>query len=160
MIRRAVFGGGCFWGVEEKFRTLPGVISTEVGYMGGSFANPRYEDVCTGLTGHAEVVAVTYDSDLVSYEKLLEHFFRIHDPTTPYRQGPDIGNQYRSVIFFSTHEEEAAANKLRDVLEHSGRYKRAFVTEIKSASTFWPAEEYHQHYLQRHRNSGCHISRE
>ena len=151
MSKLATFGAGCFWGVEEAFRRIPGVLDTAVGYMGGKTENPTYEDVCTGRTGHAEVVQVTYDPDQVSYKELLEIFWNCHDPTQLNAQGPDVGTQYRSVIF--THEGEQArdARHSRRGLEESGRYSRPIVTAIEPAGPFWRAEEYHQRYIQKRR---------
>ncbi|MFA5613570.1 MAG: peptide-methionine (S)-S-oxide reductase MsrA [Methanoculleus sp.] len=146
---KATFGAGCFWGVEEAFRRLPGVLDTAVGFMGGTLADPTYADVCTGRTGHAEVVEVTYDPVHASYQDILDLFWSIHDPTTPNRQGPDIGTQYRSVIFYHTPEQEAAARASKRDMERSGRFRRPIVTAIEPAGTFWRAEEYHQHYLAK-----------
>ena len=146
---KATFGAGCFWGVEEAFRRLPGVLDTAVGFMGGTLADPTYADVCTGKTGHAEVVEVTYDPAHASYRDLLDLFWSIHDPTTPNRQGPDIGTQYRSVIFYHTPEQEAAALASKRDMERSGAFRRPIVTAIEPAGTFWRAEEYHQHYLAK-----------
>ncbi|NQS79173.1 MAG: peptide-methionine (S)-S-oxide reductase MsrA [Methanoculleus bourgensis] len=154
---KATFGAGCFWGVEEAFRHLPGVVDTAVGFMGGTLANPTYEDVCTGRTGHAEVVEVTYDPAQVSYRDLLDLFWSIHDPTTPNRQGPDVGTQYRSVIFYHTPEQEAAARASKQEVERSGRFRRPIVTAIEPAGTFWRAEEYHQQYLAKHGRGHCRI---
>ena len=148
-MEKATFGAGCFWGVEAEFRELPGVVDTAVGFMGGTKANPSYRDVCTGTTGHAEVVEVTFDPAKVSYEQLLDLFWSIHDPTTRDRQGPDHGTQYRSVIFYHSPEQERAAKQSRDRLAASGRLKRPIVTEIEPASQFWRAEEYHQRYLEK-----------
>ncbi len=152
----AAFAAGCFWGVEEAFRQIKGVISTTVGYTGGSFENPRYEDVCTDRTGHAEAVQVEYDPSMVSYEELLELFWKVHDPTTLNRQGPDVGSRYRSAVFFHTSEQEAVARALKEKLQASGIYKRPIVTEITPASTFYHAEEYHQRYLEKRGLSNCH----
>jgi len=154
---KATFGAGCFWGVEEAFRCVPGVVDTAVGFMGGTLANPTYEDVCTGRTGHAEVVEVTYDPAQVSYRDLLDLFWSIHDPTTPNRQGPDIGTQYRSVIFYHTPEQEAAARASKQEVERSGRFRRPIVTAIEPAGTFWRAEEYHQQYLAKRGGGHCRI---
>jgi len=154
---KATFGAGCFWGVEAAFRKVEGVVSTAVGYMGGTYENPTYRDVCSGQTGHAEVVEVTYDPSRVSYEKLLDVFWTVHNPTTKNRQGPDIGEQYRSVIFYHTPEQEAAARASKERLRQSGRFTRDIVTEIEPASTFWRAEEYHQQYLEKMGRSGCRI---
>jgi peptide-methionine (S)-S-oxide reductase len=142
---------GCFWGPEETFRKIEGVTSTSVGYMGGSLEDPSYEDVCTGRTGHAEVVQVEFDPARISYEELLEIFWSGHDPTTRNRQGPDIGTQYRSVVFFHGPEQEAAARASKEKLERSGRYRGEIVTEITPASRFYPAEERHQCYLAKGR---------
>jgi peptide-methionine (S)-S-oxide reductase len=155
-VQKATFGAGCFWGVEEAFRKIRGVVSTQVGYMGGALANPSYEKVSTGTTGHAEVVEVTYDPTQVSYEDLLETFWKIHDPTQVNRQGPDIGTNYRSVIFYHIPEQKAAAEASRDRLSRSGRYRRPIATEITSASTFWRAEEYHQQYFEKRGGGRCH----
>jgi peptide-methionine (S)-S-oxide reductase len=154
---KATFGAGCFWGVEEAFRHLLGVVDTAVGFMGGTLANPTYEDVCTGRTGHAEVVEVTYDPAQVSYQDLLDLFWSIHDPTTPNRQGPDVGTQYRSVIFYHTPEQEAAARASKQEVERSGRFRRPIVTAIEPAGTFWRAEEYHQQYLAKRGGGHCRI---
>ncbi|MBC5815337.1 MAG: peptide-methionine (S)-S-oxide reductase MsrA [Candidatus Eremiobacteraeota bacterium] len=153
----ATFGAGCFWGVEAAFRQLPGVIDAVSGYSGGQAENPTYQQVCTGRTGHAEVVQVTYDPDVVSYGTLLDLFWRMHDPTTPNRQGPDFGTQYRSAIFYTTPEQAQEAIESKNALETSGKFKRPIVTQIEAASTFYPAEEYHQRYNERHGVS-CHIS--
>jgi peptide-methionine (S)-S-oxide reductase len=157
-MEKATFGAGCFWGVEAAFRQIPAVSATRVGYAGGSMANPTYRDVCTDRTGHAEVVEVTYDPDRVSYEELLRVFWENHDPTQRNRQGPDVGTQYRSVIFYHTPEQEAAARASKEQLERSGRYRRPIVTEIVPAPTFYEAEEYHQQYLEKRGLATCHIS--
>jgi peptide-methionine (S)-S-oxide reductase len=154
---KALFGAGCFWGVEAAFRQVEGVLATAVGYSGGRKENPTYEDVCSGRTGHAEVVEVEYDPSKVSYEKLLDVFWENHDPTTLNRQGPDVGEQYRSAIFFLSPEQEAAARATKERLEKSGRYKRPIVTEITPASPFFRAEEYHQRYLEKHGLAHCRI---
>ena len=151
---KVMFGAGCFWGVEEAFRAVPGVINTTVGYAGGMIENPGYEEVCSGETGHAETVLVEYDPDRISYEDLLAKFWEIHDPTTRDRQGPDIGSRYRSIIFYFTPEQEQAAQKSMQELEESGKYRvgnyrRPVVTEILAAGPFYPAEEYHQRYLEK-----------
>ena len=153
----ATFGAGCFWGVEATFRQVPGVVSTAVGYMGGTLANPTYQDVCTDKTGHAEAVQITYDPLKTSYSDLLKVFWENHDPTTLNRQGPDVGTQYRSVIFYHTPEQEAAASASKENLERAGAFKRSIVTEIVPASTFWRAEEYHQQYLEKRGLAQCHI---
>ncbi|MHB1034725.1 MAG: peptide-methionine (S)-S-oxide reductase MsrA [Pirellulales bacterium] len=155
-MERATFAAGCFWGVEETFRQVKGVIATAVGYSGGNFENPTYKDVCTDATGHAEVLQVEFDPAIVSYEELLDVFWNAHDPTTPNRQGPDVGTQYRSVIFFHTPAQEAAAVASKDKLEKSGRFRRPIVTQIVPAATFWKAEEYHQRYLEKQGRSSCH----
>ena len=151
----ATFGAGCFWGVEETFRRVPGVVDAEAGYMGGSLDNPTYKDVCTDRTGHAEVVQVTYDPAAVDYGKLLGVFWENHDPTTLNRQGPDHGAQYRSVIFFHTPEQETAARESKKMLDESKRLRRPVVTEIVPAKEFWRAEEYHQRYLEKRGLSHC-----
>ncbi len=148
-MKKATFGAGCFWGVEATFRKLAGVRSAMVGYSGGSFENPTYEDVCSGKTGHAEVVQVEYDPPEVSYEDLLEVFWDCHDPTTVNRQGPDIGTQYRSAIFFHDADQESAAITSKQKLQSSGRYPSPIVTEITPAEAFYPAEDYHQRYLEK-----------
>lgn len=153
----AVFGAGCFWGVEETFRKLKGVISTEAGYAGGSLKNPSYEDVCGGDTGHAEVVKVTYDPGVITYPELLAVFWRSHNPTTLNRQGPDTGEQYRSVIYFLSPEQEIFAKKSRDIMNQSGVWKDPVVTEITPFSNFYPAEEYHQQYLAKRGLGNCHF---
>ena len=156
---KATFGAGCFWGVEEAFRRIPGVVETAAGFMGGTRENPTYPEVCTGRTGHAEVVEVTYDPALVSYQDLLEVFWSIHDPTTPNRQGPDIGAQYRSVIFSHSPEQEAAARASKDELERSGRFRRPLVTAIEPAGTFWRAEDYHQQYFAKRGGGHCRVEK-
>ena len=150
-MERATFGVGCFWGPEETFRQVDGVTSTSVGFMGGSLENPTYEEVCTGRTGHAEVVDVEFDPSRIGYQKLLEIFWACHDPTTRNRQGPDIGTQYRSVLFFHSPEQEAVARASKEKLERSGRYRSEIVTEIAPASSYYPADEYHQRYLEKRR---------
>lgn len=157
MTQIATFGAGCFWGVEELFRKVAGVKDTAVGYMGGTTEHPTYEDVCTDATGHAEVVQVAYDPDEVSYDKLLDVFWDNHNPTTPNRQGPDVGSQYRSVIFFHTPEQEAAAKASKERLETSGKWNSPVVTEIVPAAMFYRAEEYHQRYLEKKGLTSCHI---
>ena len=153
----ATFGAGCFWSVEAEFRRMPGVVSTAVGYMGGAFKNPTYRDVCSGTTGHAEVVHVEYDPSQVSYDALLALFWSIHDPTTMNRQGPDLGAQYRSAIFFHDADQQAAALASKRKLELSDTYRQPIVTEITPASTFYRAEEYHQQYFQKRAQSRCTI---
>ena len=149
MMQKATFGAGCFWGVEAAFRKVKGVVSSAVGYSGGSCKNPTYEDVCTDQTGHAEVVEVEYDPTKVSYDELLKVFWEIHDPTTLNRQGPDIGTQYRSAILFHTPEQKSAAEASKERLQSSGKYKKPIATEITPASEFYRAEEYHQQYVER-----------
>jgi len=153
----ATFGAGCFWGVEAEFRRMKGVTGTAVGYAGGHLKNPSYRDVCSGTTGHAEVVQVEYDPATVAYDDLLNVFWENHDPTTLNRQGPDVGSQYRSAVFFHMPEQEAAARASKERLEKSGRYKRQVVTQIEPASEFWRAEEYHQQYLEKRGLASCHI---
>ncbi|HEX3553189.1 MAG TPA: peptide-methionine (S)-S-oxide reductase MsrA [Thermoanaerobaculia bacterium] len=153
----AMFGAGCFWGVEAAFRRVKGVKSTAVGYAGGHVKNPTYHDVCTDSTGHAEVVRVEYDPAVTPYDDLLNVFWENHDPTTLNRQGPDVGRQYRSAIFFESPEQEAAARASKERLEKSGRFKRPIVTEIEPATDFWRAEEYHQQYLEKRGLATCHI---
>jgi peptide-methionine (S)-S-oxide reductase len=157
MAEIATFGAGCFWGVEAAFQKVPGVVDTAVGYSGGQTLNPTYKDVCTDQTGHAEVVQVSFDPAKVSYEKLLELFWQVHDPTQLNRQGPDIGRQYRSAIYFHSPEQEATAKKARAALGASGRFARPIATEITPAGNFYRAEEYHQKYLQRRGVAGCHF---
>ena len=152
---KATFAAGCFWGVEEAFRNLPGVTSTAVGYEGGTLNNPSYEDVCTDRTGHAEVVEVDYDPEKVSYDELLDTFWTNHDPTTKNRQGLDVGTQYRSAIFYHTPEQEAAARASRDRAQ--ARFRRPIVTEITPAAEFYQAEDYHQQYLAKRGLSHCHF---
>jgi peptide-methionine (S)-S-oxide reductase len=154
-MEKATFGAGCFWHVEEAFRHLKGVNSTTVGYMGGTLKNPTYEDVCTDKTGHAEVLEVTYDPAKISYNDLLSVFWDIHDPTTKNRQGPDVGTQYRSVIFYHTLEQKTVAETSKRNLEQSKKYKKKVMTEITKATTFYPAEEYHQQYLAKHGLAAC-----
>ncbi|HOA74984.1 MAG TPA: peptide-methionine (S)-S-oxide reductase MsrA [Phycisphaerae bacterium] len=156
--QRATFAAGCFWGVEAVFRKIPGVTETTVGYTGGRTDNPTYEDVCSGLTGHAEAVEVVYDPAKLTYEDLLNVFWQCHDPTQYNRQGPDIGSQYRSAIFFHNQEQETAARAAKEALERSGRYERAIVTEIAPASTFHKAEDYHQQYLEKTGQASCHLN--
>jgi len=151
LVERATFGAGCFWGPEETFRKLDGVTSTSVGYMGGSLEKPTYEEVCTGRTGHAEVVQVEFDPSRIGYDELLEVFWACHDPTTRNRQGPDVGTQYRSVVFFHSPEQQAAAGASKEELERSGRHRNEIVTEVTPASRFYPAEEYHQRYVEKRR---------
>lgn len=153
----ATFGAGCFWGVEEAFQRVLGVIETAVGYTGGATPNPTYRDVCTDETGHAEAVQVTFDPAKVSYENLLGVFWKTHDPTQVNRQGPDFGTQYRTAIFFHSPEQEATAKKSKAALQASGRFTRPIATEITPASVFYRAEEYHQKYLQKRGAASCHF---
>ena len=155
---KATFAAGCFWGVEAAFRQVEGVLETAVGYSGGRLENPTYEDVCSGRTGHAETVGVEYDPSRVSYEQLLDVFWENHDPTTLNRQGPDVGEQYRSVIFFHTPEQQAAATASKEKLQKSGKYNRPIVTQIQPASKFFRAEEYHQRYLEKHGRASCAVT--
>ena len=159
-MEKATFAAGCFWGVEETFRTLPGVLDTAVGFMGGTTENPSYREVCTGRTGHAEVVQLEYDPARISYDRLLDAFWSCHDPTTKDRQGPDIGTQYRSAIFYHSEEQRAAAERMKAVVDQSGKWRKPVVTEIVPAGPFYPAEDYHQDYLQKHRGGyTCHFVR-
>ena len=152
-----MFGAGCFWGVEELFRQTPGVLETSVGYAGGHKDKPTYQDVCSGTTDHAEVVHMVFDPKQVSYQKLLEIFWENHNPTTYNRQGPDIGSQYRSVVFFYDEAQEKAAQKAKEELDAQGRFSNPITTEIVPAPTFWPAEEYHQKYLMKKGRTSCHL---
>jgi peptide-methionine (S)-S-oxide reductase len=156
-MKKATFGAGCFWGVESAFRQLEGVADAAVGYLGGTLESPTYQDVCTGTTGHAEVVEVQYDPLKVSYDQLLDLFWKIHDPTTLNRQGPDVGTQYRSAIFYHDEEQKKAALASRERLRESGRFRRPVVTEITPTSTFYRAEDYHQRYLEKRGRSSCHL---
>jgi peptide-methionine (S)-S-oxide reductase len=154
---QATFAAGCFWGVEAAFRQVPGVTNTAVGYAGGHTKNPTYEEVCTDRTGHAEVVLVDYDPERVSYEQLLEVFWKCHDPTQLNRQGPDWGTQYRSAILYHTPEQREAAEASKAALAESGRFRRPIVTLIEPAAEFYRAEEYHQQYLEKRGQSSCHL---
>ena len=155
MEKKATFGAGCFWGVEAAFRQIDGVTKTEAGYEGGHLDNPTYEDVCSHKTGHAEVVEVTYDPEQVSYEELLGVFWAKHDPTQMNRQGWDVGDQYRSVVFVHDGEQRAAAERSKAELDASGRYRKPVVTAIEPAQTFYAAEDYHQQYLEKRGRSSC-----
>ena len=148
--RTATFAAGCFWGPESRFRALEGVLDAEVGYTGGTVEQPDYRSVCSGNTGHAEAVRLTYDADRISYEALLDAFWEMHDPTQRNRQGPDTGSQYRSAIFTHDAEQREAAERSKRELEASGRFSAPIVTEIAPAEQFWRAEEYHQRYLEKH----------
>ena len=156
-LEKATFGAGCFWGVEVAFRQVPDVTDATAGYLGGTLPNPTYKDVCSGRTGHAEVVEVNYDPSKVGYEDLLNVFWASHDPTTLNRQGPDRGTQYRSAIFFHDEGQKAAAIASKDRWDQSGRFPNPIVTEITPASTFYRAEEYHQRYLEKQGLVSCHI---
>ena len=153
----ATFGAGCFWGVESTFRNIEGVTDAAVGYAGGKTENPTYDDVCTAETGHAEVVQVEFDPTVVSYEKLLDVFWSNHNPTTLNRQGPDVGTQYRSVIFYHSPEQRAIAESSKAALEQSGKFRSPVVTQIEPAPKFYRAEEYHQRYLEKRGRSHCAI---
>ena len=155
MTRKATFGAGCFWGVEAAFRQVEGVTKTEVGFEGGTLANPTYQDVCSHRTGHAEVVEVTYDPERVSYEELLDVFWAKHNPTSRSRLGWDVENQYRSVVFVHDEEQRAAAERSKTALDASGRYRSAVVTAIEPAQTFYPADQHHQQYYEKHGRSSC-----
>ena len=155
-IELATFGAGCFWGVEARFRALEGVLDATSGYMGGQ-SQPSYEMVCSGTSGHAEVVQVRFDAELVSYETLLALFFDMHNPTTLNRQGPDIGSQYRSVVFFHSQGQEKMARQVIDQINESKRWSQPVVTRVQMAVQFWPAEEYHQRYLEKHGLGACSI---
>ena len=153
----ATFAAGCFWGVEETFRTTPGVVSTRVGYTGGLTRSPTYDDVCLGDTNHAEAVEVTYDPRKVSYEQLLTIFFENHNPCEVNRQGPDVGTQYRSAVFYNGAKQKSAAEAMKKKLDASGRFKKPIVTQLLPAVTFYPAEDYHQQYLLKRGKSVCHF---
>ena len=160
MTETATLAGGCFWGVEELIRKLPGVVDTTVGYTGGTLAKPRYEDVKTGKTGHAESLQIEFDPERISYEEILRYFFRLHDPTTPNRQGNDVGTQYRSAIFVHDAKQRETAERVKNDVNASGKWPRPVTTEIVDATDFWPAEEYHQDYLQKYPNGyTCHYLR-
>ncbi|MFX0038778.1 MAG: peptide-methionine (S)-S-oxide reductase MsrA [Promethearchaeota archaeon] len=152
-MQKAIFAAGCFWGVEANFRKVKGVISTRVGYTGGKFTNPTYKDVCSHKTGHAEAIEITFDPSIVSYDELLDVFWSIHDPTTPNRQGLDVGTQYRSAIFYLNSDQKKQAEDSKVKLETSKRFKKPIVTQIVSASEFWEAEEYHQQYNEKRKNN-------
>lgn len=157
-MEKATFAAGCFWGVESAFRKIAGVISTRVGYTGGMTVKPTYQDVCTDRTGHAEAVEVTYDPARVSYDALLKVFWENHDPTTLNRQGPDVGTQYRSAVFYHNPGQEAAARSSKDALQKSGAYRRPVMTEIVPIAEFWEAEDYHQQYLEKRGLDRCHTA--
>ena len=155
-MEKATFGAGCFWGVEDAFRQVPGVIEAISGYAGGDVVKPSYREVCTGRTGHAEVVEVTFDPDQVTYDRLLDVFWQIHDPTTLNRQGPDVGTQYRSAIFTHSPEQEKAALASKEEIQQSS--SKPVVTQIRPAPAFYAAEEYHQRYFEKNGMQGCHVS--
>ncbi len=156
-MRKAVFAAGCFWGVEAEFRKVPGVVDAQVGYTGGSVDHPTYKMVCNGNTGHAEAVELVFDPNVVSFERLLDVFWSIHNPTQMNRQGVDVGSQYRSAIFYHDEDQRVAAEDSLARLGRSGRFSKPVVTQIVPASTFWRAEEYHQRYLEKHGRASCHI---
>ncbi len=156
MTTQAIFAAGCFWGIEKAFLDTPGVLDAESGYTGGHTENPTYEQVCSDTTGHAEAVRVTFDPDVTTYEKLLERFFTIHDPTQLNRQGPDVGSQYRSAVFYLDDEQRVLALSMKEKLAPQF-YPKTIATEITEASTFWRAEEYHQRYFDKHPEAVCHI---
>ncbi|QOJ01872.1 MAG: peptide-methionine (S)-S-oxide reductase MsrA [Phycisphaeraceae bacterium] len=153
----AIFGAGCFWGIEETFRRTPGVVESVSGYSGGHVPNPTYKQVCTDTTGHAEVVKVTFDPAVVSYRDLLEVFWKSHNPTQVNRQGPDVGSQYRTVIFYTGEDQAREARESKERLAASGKWKRPIATQIEPAGEFWPAEEYHQKYLLKRGLDNCHL---
>jgi peptide-methionine (S)-S-oxide reductase len=156
-LKKATFAAGCFWGVEATFMKVKGVVQTEVGYMGGHTESPTYRDVCTDRTGHAEVVQVTYDDSAVSYEQLLDVFWMSHDPTQKNRQGPDVGTQYRTAVFYHDEEQRSTAERSKMTNDASGRFKRPIATLVEKAGPFWRAEEYHQKYLHKKGLDTCHI---
>jgi len=152
---KATFAAGCFWGVEELFGNTKGVTSTMVGYTGGKFPIPTYQDVCTGRTGHAEAIQLEYEPNVISFEELLDIFWENHNPTTPNQQGPDVGSQYRSAVFYHDSEQEDVAKTVKKKLDESGKFSKKIVTEIVKATTFFKAEEYHQKYLQKDGLRAC-----
>lgn len=156
-MQTAIFAAGCFWGVQFYFDQVPGVIATEVGYIGGQADNPTYEQVSSHTTGHAEATKITFDPKKVSYQTLLKHFFRIHDPTQLNRQGPDVGDQYRSAIFYTNDKQKAEAEEILDLLSNSKQYDKPIATTLKKAGTFWRAEEYHQKYTEKTGMGACHV---
>ncbi|MGM0608155.1 MAG: peptide-methionine (S)-S-oxide reductase MsrA [Candidatus Muiribacteriota bacterium] len=156
-IKKATFGAGCFWGVESYFSKLPGVIKTAAGYMGGNKENPTYEEVCSDKTGHAEVIYLEFNPDKISYVELVIHFFKMHDPTQVNRQGPDVGTQYRSAIFYYDDNQKQIAVEVKEELESSDKYNDYIATEITPAKSFWKAEDYHQKYLEKKGLTSCSI---
>ena len=160
MIEQAVFAAGCFWGVQSAFEEVAGVIGTRVGYTGGSLPSPSYQQVSTGKTGHAEAVEINYDPHIITYGQLLDIFFKIHNPTTKDRQGPDYGSQYRSAIFYKNDMQKDAAVKKVLELNRSGRFRNMVVTEIAPLKSFYPAEDYHQHYHLKHGQTSCCLNKE
>lgn len=156
-MEKATFGAGCFWGVQLRFQQVPGVTATAAGFEGGKLDQPSYRDVCTDATGHAEVVEIDYDPAKVTYQQLLDLFFELHDPTQLNRQGPDRGTQYRSAVFFHSPAQEAAAKETVARLTAEKRFAKPIVTEVVPARTFWAAEEYHQHYLEKRGQTSCHV---
>ncbi len=154
---KATFAAGCFWGVESAFRQVDGVVDTQVGYTGGRTLDPTYKEVCTDTTGHAEAIEITFDHSKVSYEKLLELFWRMHDPTQVNRQGPDVGTQYRSAIFYHSPEQNVSAEASISALNKSGKYKKPVATQILPATSFYRAEEYHQRYFEKNGGPACHV---
>ncbi len=156
-MNKVTFGAGCFWGVQASFDKIEGVTDSKVGYMGGDVENPSYEQVCSNKTGHVEVVQLTYDPKIISYEELLDNFFKIHNPTQKNRQGPDIGSQYRSVIFYHTEDQRKIAEIFKRKIQNSLKFKKDVVTDIEPAKKFWLAEEYHQKYFDKNSSSACNI---
>jgi len=160
IMETAIFAGGCFWGMESILQQIPGVVDTEVGYTGGKTSSPTYREICQGDTGHAEAVRVDFDPAQISYEKLLEYFFRMHDPTTKNRQGNDFGTQYRSAIFYLSDDQRETAERVMERVEKSGKWSKPLTTEITKAGSFYPAEEYHQDYLRKNPGGySCHYLR-
>lgn len=157
MTETAILAGGCFWGVQFYFDQVPGVVATTVGYTGGSTDSPTYEQVCSHTTGHAEATKIEFDPNVISYEQLLEHFFYLHDPSQLNRQGPDIGDSYRSAIFYTNNSQKAVAEKLIAELTDKKAFIRSIVTEITAALTFWPAEDYHQKFTEKTGRGACHV---
>lgn len=157
-MKEAIFAAGCFWGVQDYFDQVPGVLETEAGYVGGHVDNPSYEQVCSHTTGHAEAVKIVFDPKKVSYQTLLEHFFRLHDPTQLNRQGPDIGDNYRSAVFYLNGAQKAAAAKMIVRLDESGKYKKPLATTLERAGRWWPAEDYHQKFVQKTGRGACHVT--